>query len=88
MVQMTGSTCQSARVAVTGASPKAWRATSVEEALTGQPLTDESIAAAVSGMADAADLLSDVSASAEYRAHLCEVMAKKALHQAAADAQG
>ncbi|NBC19324.1 MAG: xanthine dehydrogenase family protein subunit M, partial [Bacteroidetes bacterium] len=54
----------------------------------GQPLNDETIAAAVSGMAEGKDMMSDVSASAEYRAHLCEVMAKKALHQAAADAQG
>lgn len=88
MVQMAGGTCRSARVAVTGASPKAWRATSVEDALAGQPLNDETIAAAVSGMAEGKDMMSDVSASAEYRAHLCEVMAKKALHQAAADAQG
>lgn len=88
MLRMQGESCIEARVGVTGASPKAWRATSVEEALVGGPVDEAAIKDAVQDMAGAHDLLSDVSASTEYRAHLCEVMAKKALRAAAADAHG
>ena len=88
LVRMDGDTCSEARVAVTGASPTPWRATSVEEALAGTAVDDAAIRAAVEGMADPSNMLSDVSASAEYRAHLCEVMAKRALRDAVAEARG
>jgi CO/xanthine dehydrogenase FAD-binding subunit len=38
-------------------------------------------------MADPSDLMEDLSGSAEYRAHLCEVQAKKAIRQAMEQAQ-
>ena len=82
MLTMRGGTCQSARVAVTGAAPMAFHATAVEQRLTGQRLDAGAIEAAVADMADPADLMEDLSGSAEYRAHLCEVQAKKAIQQA------
>ena len=78
--------CTGARVGVTGAASHAFRASNVEFALSGKTLTDETIAAAVAGMADPSDLLSDLSASSDYRAHLCAVMAQRALKAAAARA--
>ena len=75
--------CTVARVGVTGAAACAFRATAVEKALVGKMLNDDTIASATMKVADADDLLSDLVASAEYRAHLCAVMAKRALQTAA-----
>ena len=71
--------CTSARIGITGAAPSAFRATAMEEALVGHPLNENTIASATAHAPDADDLLSDLSASASYRAHLCTVMAKRAL---------
>jgi carbon-monoxide dehydrogenase medium subunit len=88
MVELDGDgNCAAARVGVTGAAASAFRANDVESALTGNALNDHSLAAATAKVADPADLLSDLSASAEYRAHLCSVLAKRALMRAAERAQ-
>jgi len=63
------------RVAVTGAGPCAFRWTEAEQALTADFSPD-----ALNGLAlDPAALNSDIHASAEYRAHLVTVMAKRAV---------
>lgn len=61
------------RVAITGAAPCAYRMAAFEEALS----ADFSVAALDRVQQDPADLLSDMHASAEYRAHLCALMAKR-----------
>jgi|UniRef100_A0A7C3DPU3 carbon-monoxide dehydrogenase medium subunit len=71
------------RAAVTGAGEHAMRLTKLEQALSGQALTAESIAAACQGLLPADNLNHDLAASKEYRAHLVDVMAKRALMQAA-----
>ena len=78
---------ESARVAVTGAAPTAFRVPDVESALSGTSLSDDDIARAVASMVDAGDMMDDLSGSAAYRAHLCEVQAKKAIRQAADQAR-
>jgi carbon-monoxide dehydrogenase medium subunit len=80
--------CTACRVGVTGAGPKAVRATATEAALTGKALTAENIAEAASHAADGIDCLSDAYASAAYRAHLVQVYARRALTQAAERAKG
>ncbi|MFQ5572262.1 MAG: FAD binding domain-containing protein [Rhodothermales bacterium] len=75
-------TCTAARLGITGAGPSAFRATGVEQVLIGQPLNEQTIGAAVADMVDPADLMSDLGGSAEYRAHLCSVMAARALTRA------
>lgn len=63
------------RVAVTGAAPCVYRATAIEQALAGG-----FSASALDGVSiDADGLNSDIHASAEYRAHLIGVLAKRAV---------
>ncbi len=75
--------CRQARVAITGAGAKATRVTAVEAALVGKHLTDENLTQAASVAADGLDLMSDTYASADYRAHLAQVLTKRALAKAA-----
>jgi aerobic carbon-monoxide dehydrogenase medium subunit len=71
------------RVGVTGIAAKAYRATAVESALAaGGPLTAQSIAAAATHAADGIEPLSDIHATAEYRAHLAQVNTRRALERA------
>jgi aerobic carbon-monoxide dehydrogenase medium subunit len=72
-------TVSSARIGITGAAPMAFRATAAEAAITGKPLTSESIAAAARVAYDGRELLGDIHASSEYRGHLISVMTKRAL---------
>jgi carbon-monoxide dehydrogenase medium subunit len=68
------------RVAVTGAGPSVFRAQSIEAALAGRFEAASVDKAEVS----AAGLNADMHASAEYRAHLVKVMAKRAVKAALA----
>ena len=69
---------QGTRVAVTGAGPCVFRQSEMESALEGNfaPEAVENI------KQDDGDLNSDIHASAEYRAHLVTVMAKRAVAEA------
>lgn len=67
----------SVRVAVTGAAPCAFRATALEEALA-RSFTPEACAAV---RVAAGSLNSDIHGSAEYRAHLIPVLARRAVQQ-------
>lgn len=73
----------SVRAAVTGAGEHAMRLSKLEQALAGKPLTVENITAACQGLLPPDHLNHDLVASKEYRAHLVDVMAKRALMQAA-----
>jgi carbon-monoxide dehydrogenase medium subunit len=70
-------------VGVTGVAPAAYRAASVEASLRGSDLSSATIASAAEKAADGVDPLSDIHASAEFRAHLARVQAKRALELAA-----
>tara|TARA_E500000331_G_C16853702_1_gene538924 strand:- start:137 stop:553 length:417 start_codon:yes stop_codon:yes gene_type:complete len=63
------------RVAITGAGPCVFRSADMEQALTSSFSADALGRVTV----DASDLNSDLHASAEYRAHLCVVMAGRAV---------
>jgi carbon-monoxide dehydrogenase medium subunit len=72
---MVADTADGVRVAVTGAGPKVFRVSEMETALGSKWSAD-----AVADVAVPADgLNSDIHASAEYRAHLVTVMAKRAI---------
>lgn len=79
VAELDGDTVSSARVALTGATSTATRLTSVEEAISGKPLTDEAVAAAVAGAADGVTINGDDFAPEAYRSHLVEVLARRAL---------
>ncbi len=80
--------CTTVRVAVTGATPKAVRLHTTEQALYNQPLTDRAIVDACAGVPDGLDLIGDIFASADYRGHLVQHYAVQALSAAAARARG
>jgi carbon-monoxide dehydrogenase medium subunit len=79
---------ESVRVAITGAGPIASRRTAVEEALTGQEPTAENVKAAAQKAADGMELMGDIQAGEEYRAHLARVLTERALNRAIASARG
>ena len=74
------------RVGITGIASKPYRATEVEDALRGEPLTSEAIAAAAEKATDGIETLNDIHASAEFRAHLGVVHTRHALELAASRA--
>ena len=70
------------RVAVTGVAAIPYRATAVEQALADGPLTPERVVRAAAHAADGVDALSDIHASSEFRVHLAQVNAGRALTRA------
>ena len=80
-----GGRCTAASVAVGGLVPKPVRASSVEQALVGQALSPETIAAAAPLVSNdlGRDILGDIYASAEYRKAVVPVYVKRALVAAA-----
>jgi carbon-monoxide dehydrogenase medium subunit len=74
---------KSVAVGVTGVAAKAYRAAGVESSLRGVELSAATIATAAQKAADGVDPLSDIHASAEFRAHLARVQTKRALELAA-----
>jgi len=67
------------RAAVTGAGEHAMRLSKLEQALSGKSLSAETITAACQSLVSPQGLNHDLVASAEYRAHLVDVLAKRAL---------
>jgi len=82
VVSMDNGSCSSCRIGVTGAADHAFRASAAEDALNGSDLGDDAIASASAKIADGQEMLSDLAASADYRAHLCGVMLKRAISNA------
>jgi carbon-monoxide dehydrogenase medium subunit len=73
------------RIGVTGVAATAYRAAAAEQVLAGQSSPSaETIALAAARAADGVDPLSDIHASAEYRAHLARVNTRRALEKALA----
>jgi carbon-monoxide dehydrogenase medium subunit len=77
-----------ARVAVTGAGPKAVRQPAVEVALVGGPTDEAAIAAAGEQAGSEMDFLGDIHASEEYRRAMVKVYTRRALAEALRQARG
>ncbi len=80
--------CQQVRVGITGLGAKAFRAKAVESALAGKALDARMLADAAVHASDGIDALSDIHASADFRAHLARVYTRRALDRAAGGYKG
>ncbi|MCB0640020.1 MAG: xanthine dehydrogenase family protein subunit M [Phaeodactylibacter sp.] len=80
-VEVEGGVVKSARIGITGVGDSAYRAQNVEKALVGKALNAANIEAAVTGVTDGVDVMSDHYASEAYRTHLAHVFVKRALKQ-------
>ena len=74
--------CQNAKIGVTGAGPKAVSATEAEALLKGRRPDDSTIRHAASRAGAGIDFNEDIHASAEYRAYLTTVFARRAIRAA------
>ncbi|MCZ9883139.1 FAD binding domain-containing protein [Arthrobacter sp. B2a2-09] len=83
MVRVEGGTIAEARIGLTNMASTPLRATAVEQALVGAPLTREAIATASAHAAEGTDPASDLNGDAAYRRHLAEVLTKRAVIAAA-----
>jgi carbon-monoxide dehydrogenase medium subunit len=83
LVKANGGTAEDVRIGLTNMAATPLRATAVEEALRGQSLSAESIAAAAAHAADGTDPPTDLNASADYKRHLARVLCARALSEAA-----
>jgi carbon-monoxide dehydrogenase medium subunit len=72
-------TCADVRIGLTHMSSVPLRATAVEDALRGQPLTADTIAAASELAAEGTEPPADLNASQDYKRHLARVLCKRAL---------
>ncbi|MFF2298748.1 FAD binding domain-containing protein [Arthrobacter sp. NPDC058127] len=83
MVRVEGGTIAEARIGLTNMASTPLRATAVEQALVGAPLTREAIATASAHAAEGTDPASDLNGDAAYRRHLAGVLTKRAVIAAA-----
>jgi carbon-monoxide dehydrogenase medium subunit len=83
LVKQTGDVCEDVRVALTNMGSTPLRGKAVEDALRGQSLTADSIAAAAANAAEGTDPPGDLNASPEYKQHLARVLCARALKEAA-----
>jgi carbon-monoxide dehydrogenase medium subunit len=82
-VDVDQGTVRQARIALTNVALTPTRARGVEEALIGQPASEELIRAAAEHAAEGIDPISDGNADADYRSHLARVLTRRAVATAA-----
>ena len=82
-VRVEGGTIAEARVGLTNMGSTPLRARAVEEALTGQPATEDAVRRAAALAADGTSPPSDLNGAADYRRHLAGVLTRRAVLAAA-----
>ena len=88
VIQMSGDTCQRARIALTNLAPTALRASDAEAVLTGQVITDDLIDQAAQKAMDACDPAEDLRGDVEYKTHMGGEMTRRAIRTAVERAKG
>jgi carbon-monoxide dehydrogenase medium subunit len=83
LVKSNGGTCEDVRIGLTHMGITPIRATAAEEALKGQSLSPESIAAAADQAAEGTNPPGDLNATPDYKKHLARVLTRRALTAAA-----
>jgi carbon-monoxide dehydrogenase medium subunit len=84
LVKESGGVCEDVRIGLTHMASTPLRAVAAEEALRGQPLDAEHIAAAAELAAEGTHPLGDLNATVDYKRHLARVLTKRALTTAGA----
>jgi CO/xanthine dehydrogenase FAD-binding subunit len=79
---------EACRIALTAVAPTIVRAPTAEAAITGKPVSEETLAAVAAGGSADASPISDVRAGERYRRHTVGVMARRAVEAAVARARG
>jgi carbon-monoxide dehydrogenase medium subunit len=82
-VRVEGGTIAEARVGLTNMGSTPLRARAVEEALVGQPATEDAVASAAARAAEGTNPPSDLNGAADYRTHLAKVLTRRAVLAAA-----
>jgi carbon-monoxide dehydrogenase medium subunit len=84
VVARSGGSISMAQIGVTGVADVAYRATAVEQALTGSDGSADAIEAAATHATEAQTVASDIHADAEYRARMAQVFVRRAVEGALA----
>jgi carbon-monoxide dehydrogenase medium subunit len=84
LVKSADGVCEDVRIGLTHMASTPLRASAAEDALRGQPLDGEHIAAAAALAAEGTDPLADLNATPDYKRHLARVLTKRALTTASA----
>jgi aerobic carbon-monoxide dehydrogenase medium subunit len=82
-VHADGGTIREARIGLTNMGDRPLRATGVEQALVGQPATEDAVRAAAGAAAEGTDPPSDLNGDAEYRRSIVPVLTRRAVLAAA-----
>ena len=82
-VRSDGGTIQDARIGLTNMGDRPLRAAGVEQALVGQPATEDAVRAAAAAAADGTNPPSDLNGDAEYRRSIVPVLTRRAVLAAA-----
>jgi len=88
VIEMSGDTCQSARITLTNLGPTALRASDAEALLSGQVITDELIEQAAQKAMAICDPAQDQRGDVEYKTHMGGEMTRRAIRTAVARAKG
>lgn len=79
LVKASGGVCEDVRIGLTHMAQTPLRATAAEDALRGQPLDEQHIAAAAELAAQDTEPLGDLNATPDYKRHLARVLCGRAL---------
>lgn len=82
-VRMDGDVIGEARIGLTNMGSTPIRATAVEQALAGQPATEDAVRAAAEQAVEGTNPPSDLNGDADYRRHLAKVLTRRAVLKAA-----
>jgi carbon-monoxide dehydrogenase medium subunit len=79
LVKAAGGVCEDVRIGLTHMASTPLRASAAEDALRGQPLDEEHIAAAAALAAEGTSPQGDLNATPDYKRHLARVLTRRAL---------
>lgn len=88
LVTLDGDVARDVRIGVTGASPVAWRAAAIEDALRGAALDEAAVTRAAALAGEGVEMLDDLHGSAAYRTRVTRGLMQRALLEAAGRARG